>query len=164
MKTLMPKTMSDLSLWFTPLPASSPVQRIETLYEKAGLPLALGPSASSDAPLSSFVAERIQLARLWHLIAWSDGDSGTVGLWHKGRSIVFQRIELDGLSIEFMRRAKGLGWVALEARVRGQWPPVPLLQTKSFNPAALAWLMQHQRQISQVFGHDIPVHDRGPDY
>lgn len=140
------------------------MQRIEILQEKVGLPLEIGPSAISDALLPSVVTDRVKHGRLWHLIAWSDDDSGTVGLWHKGRSIVFHHSKLDSLSIELMRRAKGPGWVALEARLRGQQPPLPLLQTMSFNPDALAWLLQHQLQISQVFGHDIDVYDRGSDY
>jgi hypothetical protein len=140
------------------------MQRIEILRENVGLPLELGPSASGGALLPAFVADRVKQGRLWHLIAWSDGESGTVGLWQKGQSIVLRQSELDGLSIEFMRRAKGLGWVALEASVRGQSPPVSLLQAMSFNPDALDWLLQHQAKISQVFGHHTVLNDLGSDY
>lgn len=140
------------------------MQRIETLHENVGLPLKIGPSATAEAPLPPAVTDRIKQGRLWHLVVWSDDDSGTVGLWHQGRSIVFHRGELDGLSIDLMRQAKGSGWVALEAKVRGMQAPVTVLQTTSFSADALAWLLQHHVQISQVFGHDIAVCDRGSDY
>lgn len=138
--------------------------RIETLHETGGLPLEIGLSAAKDSPLPLGVTERARSSRLWHLIAWSDDESRTLGFWHKGRSIALALNETDGLSVEFMRRAKGPGWVALEARVRGKQAQVSLLQATSFNPDALAWLLLHQPKLSQVFGFDIAMHDRGSDY
>ena len=136
---------------------------IETLEQKVGLPFKIGPSASHVNSVPPSVTHHIAQGRLWHLVAWSDEESGTVGLWHKGSSILLHRGQLTGIAVMFMRPAKGSGWVALEAIVQAQPSTVSLLQT-IYNPDALAWLLQHQSQLSRVFGHDIAVYDGGSDY
>lgn len=137
--------------------------RIEVLQEGVGLPLDLGPSATDEAPLAPILVDQIRQGRLWHLLLWSDDSSKTLGFWHKGRSIAFRRDEMDGFAIEFMRPAKGPGWVSLDARVRraGQQP---VLQAQHFSADALAWLLQNYSRISRVCGCEIVVLDRGSDY
>ena len=138
--------------------------RIKTIDEGVALPLALGPSAERDIPLPMCVVFHIVHSKLWHLIAWADEASDSYGLWHKGMAIVLPRGSVAGLTIDLMRPAKGQGWVALETRRSDLSAPVTLLQSRVFDPHALAWLEQHQSPLSEVFGHAITKQDRGADY
>ena len=138
--------------------------RIRTIEEHVALPLTLGPSAERDIPLPTCVVFHIVHSKLWHLIGWSDEASNSCGLWHKGMAIMLPRDNLIDLSVDLMHPAKGLGWVALEARLSNSSTPVTLLQSEVFDPKAWVWLQQHQPKLIDVFGCAIATRDLGSDY
>ena len=135
---------------------------IATLEEHLGFPLQL--CAGRNAAVPAEVAAYVSAAEAWHLIAWHDQATGVAGLTYKGEMVLLDRSKLESLSAEFMRPAKGRGWVALEAKLSNQPVPVPLLQCMYFNEAAVAWLVQRQQQFERLFGRELQVNDHGSDY
>jgi hypothetical protein len=137
---------------------------IETISETVGLPLELAPPPAFSHALPTKARMHVASGRLWHLVAWSDEQSNTFGLAHKGNAIALSLKALDELTIEIMRPAKGHGWVALEAITQEAHAPVTLLQSMHFNSEALVWLLQHKSQIEALAKCSVVVNDRGSDY
>lgn len=97
------------------------------------------------------------------LVCWSDARSNTVGIARSNKVIVVERSRIRGLSIDFMRPAKGRGWVSLEADLNGRTRAV-LLQALTFKQEGIDWLLARRNQIESVFGMKLGVADHGSDY
>jgi hypothetical protein len=138
--------------------------RTEFLDKSVGFPLELPKTIFGHSGVPTSVAERFAEAKLWHLVAWNDEVSATIGLARGTSLVIFERSEITGLSINFLRPAKGRGWVELAAQLRNQRATIPVLQSNSFGEAALGWLMDRKGKIEALFDIEISVNDGGFDW
>ena len=138
--------------------------RIETLLDNVSQPLEIGPTPSFSLSVPELVKAHIKNGRLWHLVAWSDEPSNTFGLARKGTSIVLRKTAILRLRLDFMRPAKGAGFVEFSAIIGEENVPVTLLQAPHFDAEALAWLLVHKSKFESFAGSTTDVNDRGSDY
>jgi hypothetical protein len=131
----------------------------EALSSTVGLPLELGPSAI--APPAEFQVPT--QTKLWHLLAWSDDQTSSAGIWHKGKIVSFSGPNLSSLEAVFVKPARGRGWVSLETREKSGATAV-LLQSEHFNQDALTWLVDHRDSFERFFRTPFATRDGGADY
>jgi hypothetical protein len=140
------------------------MSRTELLDTSVGFPLELPGIPTANLGVPSCVAENFPDAKLWHLVAWNDDVSATVGLVRGKSTVVFERSEITGLSIISVQRAKGPGWVQLSASLKSQRASIPILQSNSFREDALDWLVGRKEKIEALFDTKVVVIEGGSDY
>lgn len=132
------------------------VQRIETI-EYGDLPLSLGASAVLNAELPLAVAAHIKRGQWGHLVARSDCESNTLGMWCRAVSIMFPIKRIWGFDIELQLNARLSGFVRLDAALDGKRGGANMLELGYFDRPAADWLIAKKPQLSKVFGHRIDV-------
>ena len=137
---------------------------IDVLDESVAFPLELPSTPGHHMGAPTAVIDRTGDLKHWSLVAWNDDVSATVGIARNRSLLVLDRAGIDWLSINFMRPAKGAGWVALQAKLKNQRVPLTLLESRVFREDALAWLLDRKSRIEALFCCEISVCDGGADY
>jgi hypothetical protein len=138
--------------------------QIEILDDSVSWPLAIPIGRSNYDGVPSAVATFSADIEPWQLIGWRDPISNTIGVARKHQAITLSINSVDAISISFMQRAKGPGFVSLEAKIQGSHRPVILFEVVHFDEDALRWLRDRMQQLEILFGIPISVNDRGSDY
>jgi len=136
----------------------------ETLSGFNGLPLEIPAAMGGHSGVPTSVIEATVALDPGNLVCWSDDRSSTFGIARSNKVMVLERRNVTGLSIDFMRPAKGRGWVALEAKLKDQAAPTTLLQSLVYSEDAVTWLLSVREQLCSVFGVAVEVRDHGSDY
>jgi hypothetical protein len=139
------------------------MMRLEILDESVSWPFSLVPRSGSHRVPPS-VVEFGATVKPWHLIGWNDGLSSTIGFTRKHQAVIVEGRQIVGLSICFMRRAKGPGFVSLEAKLQGESGQLVLLEVRHFDEVALNWLRGKAQQLESLFDAPITYDDFGADY
>ena len=137
--------------------------RFEILDADVDLPLEIPPAAGGHSSVPGSLADAMVDVQPGDLVCWSDARSNTVGVAKSNKVIVVEQSCVRGLSMDFMRPAKGRGWVSLEADLDGR-TSVVLLQALTFKQEGVDWLLTRRAQIESVFGVKLAVGDHGFDY
>ncbi|UXI04191.1 heparinase II/III-family protein [Photobacterium sp. TY1-4] len=99
--------------------------------------------------------------KLWHLIGWHD--SKQFGFYHKRKAVTINLREVEIVSINYMTRAKGKGWVALEVKYHDNVGVYPILESKTYKKEALEWCMEKIEVLQEAIGLEIEVNNYGHD-
>lgn len=110
------------------------------------------------------VAELSANAKPWHLIGWKDFGSQSIGIARKHQAISIDVKKTEGLSICFMRRAKGPGFVSFEAKFQENRGSVVFFEVAHFDEDALSWLRNNADKLESLFGMPLAINDFGSDY
>jgi hypothetical protein len=137
---------------------------VEVLERSVGFPLELNPIVGRHEGVPSEVLNRCGDVKPWFLIAWNDDVSRTIGLAHKTHAVVLQRDQAIELAVNFMRPAKGSGFVDLNVGLQNQRGWLNLLQAPFFREEAVDWITAKKSQIESIFCVPITIFDRGSDY
>jgi hypothetical protein len=137
---------------------------VEVLERSVAFPLELNPIVGRYEGVPVDVADRCTQIKPWFLVAWNDDMSGTIGLLHKTHVVVLQRDKVLELGVNFMRPAKGPGFVDIDVNLQPQGNWLNLLHSPIFREDALDWVAAKKSQIESVFRVPITIFDRGADY
>ncbi|MBA5605561.1 hypothetical protein H3H36_09330 [Duganella sp. FT3S] len=138
--------------------------QLEVLEESVSWPFTIPPGRSNHDGVPSNVTKLSVNAKPWHLIGWKDSSSNSIGIARNHQAISINTENLDGLSICFMRKAKGAGFVSFEATILGNRNKVVFFEVDHFNEDALLWLQSKANKLETLFGVQIAVNDYGFDY
>ncbi|WP_296223651.1 hypothetical protein [Ralstonia sp. UBA689] len=138
------------------------MQRIATI-EYGDVPLRLSELAMLNVTLPPAVAAHVARGQWWHLVAWSDSESNTLGLWCRAAAVVFPTDRIWGFDIELLGAAKFSGFVRLDAALDGKRGGANMLESH-YKKHAEDWLLGKKSQLSEIFGHRIDVNYLGTDY
>lgn len=96
-----------------------------------------------------------------HLVALLS-DTG-VQLYLKQQELGFAFDAIQSAQLYFMRRAKGQGWITLEARLVKTGETFRILDMDRFTESGLKWFIDNQKQLESFIGMPIVVQDCGYD-
>jgi hypothetical protein len=138
--------------------------QVEVLDESVSWPFTIPPGRSNHDGAPPRVAELCVNAKYWHLIGWKDCSSNSIGIARKNQVISIDVENIEALSVCFMRRAKGPGFVSFEVRMLENRRSVVLFAADHFNEDALLWLQSNANRLAALFGMPITINDCGSDY
>jgi hypothetical protein len=138
--------------------------QVEILERSVTLPFELNPTVDGHEGIPVEVVNRCTDTKLWFLLAWNDDTSETIGLLHKKHLVVLQRDKVLELVVNFMKPAKGPGFVDIDVSLKGQRNWLNLLHSSIFREDAVAWVTAKKSQIESIFRVPLTIFDRGADY
>jgi hypothetical protein len=138
--------------------------RVEVLERSVAFPLELNPTVGRHVGVPLEVLNRCAQIKPWFLVAWNDDVSRTIGLAHKTHVVVLQRDKVLELVVNFMRPAKGRGFVDLDVSLQNQRSWLNLLHARFFREDAVDWVTAKKSQIESIFCVPVTIFDRGSDY
>lgn len=137
---------------------------VEVLERSVAFPLELNPIVGRHEGVPVDVLNRCAQMKPWFLVAWNDDVSGTIGLAHKTHVVVLQRDKVLELAANFMRPAKGPGFVDLDVNLQTQRSWLNLLHSPFFREDAVDWIKEKKSQIESIFCVSVTTFDCGSDY
>jgi hypothetical protein len=137
---------------------------VEILERSVALPFELNPIVGRHEGVPVEVVNQGTHMKLWFLVAWNDDASGTIGLLHKKHAVVLQRDKVLELAVNFMKPAKGPGFVDIDVSLQNQKSWLNLLHSPFFREDAVAWATARKSQIESIFRVPLTIFDRGSDY
>jgi hypothetical protein len=78
--------------------------------------------------------------------------------------VVLQRDKVLELAVNFMKPAKGPGFVDIDVSLQSQKNWLNLLHSPFFREDAVAWATARKSQIESIFRVPLTIFDRGSDY
>lgn len=138
--------------------------QMEVLGGSVSWPFAIPPGRSNPDGVPPRVAELSAKTTSWRLSAWRDAASNAIGIAINEQAISIDVGHIKALSVCFMRRAKGPGFVSFEARMLETRGTVVLFAADHFNEDALRWLEGNTDKLAALFGMPIAIEDCGLDY
>ena len=99
--------------------------------------------------------------KLWHLIGWHD--SNRFGFYHKKKAATIELSNVKKVAVNYMTRAKGMGWVALEVEYKDKGGVLSILESKFYKQEALDWFIEKIQALQEAIGLEIEVNNYGPD-
>ncbi|WP_028102027.1 hypothetical protein [Pseudoduganella violaceinigra] len=136
---------------------------IEILDGSDALPFQIPAGRGNHAGVPASVSKLVAEAKPSQLVAWKDSISNTIGFARNTRTIVIDAGSVDGLAICFMRKAKGTGFVSLEAKLQDIPTPLLLFEIGQFDAPGLQWLSERAGQFEKMFGVPVKIEDYGYD-
>ncbi|WP_152988412.1 hypothetical protein [Janthinobacterium sp. Ant5-2-1] len=137
--------------------------QVEILDESFSWPFTIPPGRSNHDGAPPRVAELSANAKSWYLTGWRDGSSNSIGIARNNQAISIDVEHIEALSVCFMRRAKGPGFVSFEVKLRENRSSVVLFAADRFNEDALLWLQSNTAKLAALFGIPITIDDGGLD-
>ncbi|WP_157751135.1 hypothetical protein [Janthinobacterium svalbardensis] len=138
--------------------------QVEVLDESVSWPFTIPPGRSNNEGVPPRVAEFSVNTKSWHLIGWNDCSSNSIGIARKNQVISIDAENVEALSVCFMRREKGPGFVSFEVKMLENRRPVVFFVADHFNEDALLWLQSNTDRLAALFGMPITINDCGLDY
>ena len=138
--------------------------QVEVLDESVSWPFTIPPGRSNHDGTPPRVDELSVNAKVWHLIGWRDGSSNSIGIARNNQAISINVEHIEALSVCFMRKAKGPGFVSFEVKMSENRGTAVLFATDHFNEDALCWLQSNTDKLAALFGMPIAIDDCGLDY
>ncbi|WP_299976194.1 hypothetical protein [uncultured Pseudoteredinibacter sp.] len=135
--------------------------KIITIDEKTKSPLELMQAQGYLWKAPEEIEAAAKGVKLWHLIGWHD--SSRFGFYKKKKAVTIELCKVEKLSINYMTRAKGMGWVALEVEYKGKGGVLPILESKIYKNEALDWFKEKIDLLQEATGLEIEVNNYGPD-
>ncbi|MFZ6743366.1 hypothetical protein ACO0LC_09085 [Undibacterium sp. JH2W] len=132
-------------------------------YAVSNLPIQLGASALEASALPALAACFSRTEYAGHLYAWQDEVSGKLGFYQDHKVIVLDKAQISAVYLAFMRRAKGTGWIVLEANIKQQDRAITLLEARDYDEKSLAWLQARTAFFEDFFGLNLTLIDEGYD-
>lgn len=140
------------------------IMKIEIIETSVSLPLELMQAEGYSHEAPQEVIAEAEKGKLWYLLVWRDDAHDSFGFYHIGKAVTITSSIVKDVSVNYMSRAKGTGWVALEASYKNQAGLYPILESKTFRQDAIDWFKAKISNIERVLGLQIKVNDYGPDY
>ncbi|WP_444932159.1 hypothetical protein ACJJIF_10460 [Microbulbifer sp. SSSA002] len=136
--------------------------RIETLPLPKGAKISFAEKQSWTLSLSEKEEKQLSSAPPNHLIAIIDDSSVTFYLNKEEMSFAFPAI--SEATICYMTRAKGSGWITLEAKLIRANRRYVILETTEYTEIGLKWFLDNKKTLEKFIGQSIDVRDYGFDY
>ncbi|UIP26787.1 hypothetical protein [Photobacterium sp. TLY01] len=99
--------------------------------------------------------------KFWHLIGWHD--SNRFGFFHKKKAVTIELCKVEKVAINYMTRAKGMGWIALEVEYKNKGGSLSILESNTFKQEALDWFKEKTEVLQEAIGLEIEVNNYGLD-
>ena len=136
--------------------------KIEIIESSISCPMIVKENFVSAEEIPEKVKETISENKLWTLIAWKDLDSGIIGMSYKGLINTYKIEQIKSISLSYMRKAKGLGFVELTAFLTDNIQ-TRLLETEQYSEDAVRWFRKVKKDFEDTWSLKIQINDYGSD-